>query len=384
MGTSGRPPKTVNALRKALLAWYDAQRRDLPWRRTRDPWAIWVSEIMLQQTTVKTVEPRWRRFLDRWPTVAALAAASEDDVLAEWTGLGYYARARNLHRAARRVAEDFGGRVPDRFELLLALPGMGDYTAAAVASIAFGEVVALVDANVERVVARLDRIDDDIKSSAGRRAATEAARALLDPARPGDWNQAMMELGALVCLPRAPQCSACPVAAFCAARADGDPERLPVRAAREPMARVREVAAALRDARGRVLVLRRPPKGSFASMWELPRGEAADGESAADAVVRVAREVAGLDVRAVRPLLRLRHVVMRRSIELHVWECERLGGRLSAPRHEEHAWLAPADWARLPIATTQKDVALFLADGSAPKKARAAKVEAADVPDLFD
>lgn len=371
-----------------LLDWYAGHARTLPWRvppggARPDPYRVWLSEIMLQQTTVKTVEPRWRRFLDRWSTASALAAASEDDVLAEWTGLGYYARARNLHSAARRVAQDFGGRVPDRYELLLALPGLGGYTAAAVASIAFGEAVAVVDANVERVVARLDRIELDIKSTAGRRAISDSAGALLEPARAGDWNQAMMELGALVCLPRAPQCSACPVARFCAARAAGDPERLPTKAAKAPMVGVREVAAVVRDADGRVLILRRPAKGSFANMWELPRGEAQESEGAADAAVRIASEQAGLDVRPVRPLLRLRHVVMRRSIELHVWECERTGGRLRAQHHAEVAWAAPADWAALPTSTTQRDVALFLAEGRTPKKSAAAKEDVASSMDLF-
>ncbi len=378
-----RRPAIV-ALRSALLDWYDANRRDLPWRRTRDPYGIWVSEIMLQQTTVRAVDPRWRRFMAKYPSVEALAAAPEDDVLAEWTGLGYYARARNLHRAARKVAADFGGLVPGRFEVLLALPGLGRYTAAAIASIAFGEAVAVVDANVERVVARLDRIGADPKSAPGRRAMVDAAEGLLDPARPGDWNQAMMELGATVCLPRAPQCPACPLRDHCGARADGEPERWPAKAPKPDMREVREVAVLLRKG-GRVLVLRRPEKGSFANMWELPRGEVRPREASADAVVRIAKEVANLDVTARRPIMKLKHVVMRRNISLQVWEAERLpGGRIRAAQHAEHEWISVEEWSRRPSSVTQRKVAEFVsAGGGAGGGERFSGDAAGDEGDLF-
>ncbi|MBX3729057.1 MAG: A/G-specific adenine glycosylase [Candidatus Sumerlaeia bacterium] len=355
------------AFRRALRQWYGANCRALPWRETPDAYAVWLSEAMLQQTTVRTVEPRWRRFLARYPTVQALAAAPLDDVVAEWSGLGYYARARNLHAAAQRVVADFGGRVPDSFEALLSLPGMGRYTAAAVASIAFGEAVAVVDANVERVVARLDAIADPVSQPATKRRLWDRAQELLDATHAGEWNQAVMELGALVCLPRNPQCGACPVARWCAGRATGEPTRYPVKARPAPLRETREVAVVLRRGE-RVLVLRRPAEGSFAGMWELPRGEALEGEPARDAAARIVRETTGLDCGPRALLLRLKHVVMRRRIELLVWSAESDGGRIRRSRHEAHEWIAPDEWLTRPLSTTQRQIALFLRDGRAPKR----------------
>lgn len=375
---------SLNPLRKRLLDWYDENRRDLPWRRTRDPYRIWISEIMLQQTTVRTVEPRWRRFLERFPAVEALATAPLDDVLAEWSGLGYYARARNLHAAARRVVDDFGGEMPRSFEVLLALPGMGRYTAAAVASIAFDEAVAVLDANVERVVARLVAHPGDIRRAPVKRALWDRAGELLDPRRAGDWNQAMMELGAVVCLPAAPLCGQCPLAPWCKARESGAPERFPVKSPKPAMREVREAAVIVR--RGdRVLVLQRPADVSFAHFWETPRVELAEGESARDGARRAARELAGLDIEPAREVLRLRHVVMSRKIELSVWEADHPGGRIRRSYHENHEWIDPAEWATRPISTTQKDIALFLSEGRQPAKAvKRRKTSRGEAVDMFD
>jgi len=341
---------------------------------------------MLQQTTVRAVAPRWRRFLERFPTIPELAAADEEEVLAEWSGLGYYSRARNLHRAARVAVDAFSGELPKRFELLLSLPGMGRYTAAAVASIAFGEVVAVVDANVERVVSRLACIREDVRTAKGKRACHDAAAELMEERRPGDWNQAVMELGALVCLPRTPQCGVCPVAKECGARREGDPERYPLMRARTPMTDVREAAAVVRS-RGRVLVLKRPLDGSFAGMWEIPRGEAAAAESAPVAAARIAREITGLDVQPARPLLTLKHVVMRRRIVLHVWECSPVSGRgrVRRSRHETHRWMSPDEWIKRPASATQRDIARYLADGSVPEQSGAGGNSGldSDTADLF-
>ena len=202
MKSSGQPlsPIAVVKLRHALLAWYDAHRRDLPWRRDRDPYRVWVSEIMLQQTRVAAVLEHYARFMKRFPTVKALAAARESSVLAAWSGLGYYHRARRMHQAARQIVGEHGGEFPGTAEEWLELPGIGRYTAAAIASIAFGEAVAVVDGNVERVLERL------LGRDGGREAAWQHAEALLDRERPGDFNQAMMELGATICTPRSPQC----------------------------------------------------------------------------------------------------------------------------------------------------------------------------------
>jgi A/G-specific adenine glycosylase len=241
-----------------LLSWYRRARRDLPWRRNADPYRVWVSEIMLQQTRAQTVIPYYERFLARFPTVESLAAAREEDVLALWSGLGYYSRARNLARAARLVAA--AGAFPDDEESLRALPGVGEYTAAAIASIAFGRRSAAVDGNVLRVLARIGNDFSDIGAPLTRARLRDAANALLDRRDPGGFNQAMMELGATVCLPRNPLCGACPVAAWCRARAEGTVTALPVKLHKTELVRLeREMLIVRRN--GRVL-LRREDAGA--------------------------------------------------------------------------------------------------------------------------
>ncbi|CAN5923354.1 A/G-specific adenine glycosylase [soil metagenome] len=251
-----------------LLAWYAACRRDLPWRRTRDPYAIWVSEIMLQQTRVETVIPYYERFLTRFPTALALAEAPPDEVMAAWSGLGYYRRARMLLDGARVVAGK-GGVVPGDRASLLAVPGIGKYTAGAIASIAFGEPVGLVDGNVARVLARLFAIDEDMRKK-GMRTAEALADGLVARRDPGAWNQALMELGATVCTPRSPSCEICPLQRLCRARAEGRVAELPVISAKvaPPARRVQSVVAVRAD--GGLLLARRRQDGLFGGLWEPP------------------------------------------------------------------------------------------------------------------
>ncbi len=239
-------------LARALLAWYRRRRRDLPWRRTRDPYAIWLSEVMLQQTTVETITPRYRRFLERFPTVEALAAARERDVLAEWSGLGYYSRARNLHRSARSLVR--AGSFPRTVEGLRALPGVGAYTAAAVASIAFGVPEPVVDGNVVRVFCRLHGLRLDPKAPSTLARIRVLARPFVSSREAGDRNQALMELGALVCTPRAPSCDACPFRKRCRARATGAPETYP-RAPKRKSATSFHLVAGVTRRRGRLLLI---------------------------------------------------------------------------------------------------------------------------------
>ena len=263
-----------------LLAWYRAQRRDLPWRRTRDPWAIWVSEVMLQQTRVEHVVSFFQPFLDRFPNPAALATAPLDEALARWSGLGYYRRLRLLHRAAKEVVA-MGGTIPSEPAALRALPGVGDYTAAAVASIAFGRAVAVLDGNVERVLARRLACAEDTTRAAVKSRLRAAAAELLDPAAAGESNQALMELGATVCAPRAPRCGACPIAAGCLAGESGSPEAFPRPARRQQPRRVSLLVAVV--ARGsRVLLFRRgEDERLLAGTWELPWIETTAGEAEA-------------------------------------------------------------------------------------------------------
>jgi len=255
-----------------LLAWYDRHRRDLPWRSApglpADPYRVWLSEVMLQQTTVATVGPYFARFLARWPTVGALAAAPLDDVLAEWAGLGYYARARNLHACARAVAERHGGVFPDTEESLRDLPGIGAYTAAAVAAIAFDRKATVVDGNVERVVARLFAVEDPMPGSKPK--LKELAATLTPDRRPGDFAQAMMDLGATVCVPRNPRCLACPIRPHCQAAALGIAEDLPAKSPKKARPTRHGLAFVLARPDGAALIRRRPPEGLLGGMGEFP------------------------------------------------------------------------------------------------------------------
>ena len=270
------------AFQMRLLGWFAENKRDLDWRSTHNAYRVWISEIMLQQTRVAAVLPYYRRFLARFPTIDALARARQDAVLRSWAGLGYYSRARNLHRAAKEIVARHGGEFPRRIEDALALPGIGNYTAAAVLSIAYGEPHAVLDGNVGRVLARLGAMRGDLRRPKRWRALSEAAKALLPtqaaPAagapttRPGDWNQAMMELGATVCTPRAPQCTACPVAQWCRAHALGIALRLPAPRRKPKPVRVALSAAILIDPCGCTLLVRQDSEHStlFSSLWQFP------------------------------------------------------------------------------------------------------------------
>ena len=339
-------------VRQRLLKWYRAQGRDLPWRRTTDPYRIWVSEIMLQQTTVTTATPYWERFVERFPTVRALAAAPLDEVLAAWSGLGYYRRARLLHGAAIEVAQR-GGQLPVTAGDWRRLPGVGEYTAAAIASIAHGEPVAAIDGNVTRVLTRLERIAEDPARQPGKRKVRDTAERLIDSEAPGEFNQALMELGARICRPRSPACGVCPVEDFCQAARAGDAERFPHGADRRPTVPVVRGAFRLKNGAGRVLLARIPPDQPNAGLWELPaatvyHGERdagggppalAGGELARRAAEAVA-EAAGLRLLPGRRLGRVRHAITHHRITVYLF-----GGELEgpAPRGDGWIWASAAD-----------------------------------------
>jgi A/G-specific adenine glycosylase len=247
----------VTTFRKQLLGWFRQFQRDLPWRRTKDPYRIWISEIMLQQTRVAAVIPFYERFLARFPDVRALAEAPQQEVLRLWSGLGYYSRARNLQKAAQQIVAQHGGEFPHEEAAVLALPGIGPYTGAAILSIALGAKHAVLDGNVARVLARLGAVRGDLRQSRRWKSLQKTAEELLDPKSPGDWNQAMMELGATVCTPRAPQCLLCPVAQFCRARLLGDPESFPEKRKKREAVQIVLAAAVLFTPRGQTLLL--PP-----------------------------------------------------------------------------------------------------------------------------
>ncbi len=259
---------------KKLLDWYDIHRRTLPWRAPRgrraDPYRVWLSEIMLQQTTVQAVGPYFRKFVSRWPNVKALAAADLDDVLAAWAGLGYYARARNLHRAAKVVAEELGGKFPQTAAELQKLPGIGHYTAGAIAAIAFDEREAAVDANAERVIARLFAVEEPLPASKPR--LRELTKALVPEKRAGDFAQALMDLGATICTPKRPACKNCPWASACEGKKRGIQETLPMKSEKAARPLKRGAAFVARDAKGAVLLVKRPEKGLLGGMLQPPLG----------------------------------------------------------------------------------------------------------------
>lgn len=261
----------ISAFRRSLLRWYSSQKRDLPWRRTRDPYRIWISEVMLQQTRVAAVIPFYERFLERFPDVESLATAGEQELLAAWAGLGYYSRARNLHRAAKQIVS-LGG-FPKSYEGLRQLAGIGGYTAAAIASIAFDLPHAVLDGNVMRVLSRLDNDASDISAAAVRERLQQRAQELLDPAHPAEFNQAMMELGATLCLPRQPQCLLCPVSELCEARRNGSQNELPVKGRKRKMVGI-ERYVLLVERNGALLLWQRGAgSAKLKGFWELPEPE---------------------------------------------------------------------------------------------------------------
>jgi A/G-specific adenine glycosylase len=324
-------PKRVRALQHGLRAWFQASKRDLPWRRSRDAYGVWLSEVMLQQTQVATVIPYWEKFLARFPTVRVLAAASLDEVLPYWSGLGYYARCRNLHRAAKALVERHDGVFPADPAALEALPGFGPYTAGAVGSIALGLDAALVDGNVARVFCRLEGWE--LGAEAAREKAWRLAPALVPAGDAGDWNQALMELGATVCTPAAPKCGSCPVQAHCLASARGEAARYPLAKERRPKKLLALAALAVRHG-GRLLLVRRADEGLFGGLWELPSAElSADAEPAA-----AARELAGRLAcdPGVRFLGRVEQTLTHREVVVDVFEAAGAGSPPGGAR-----WVGP-------------------------------------------
>ena len=321
---------------RKLLAWFDAHARDLPWRREPNGYRTLVSELMLQQTVVATVIPYFERFTARWPTLAALAGASEEEVLAMWSGLGYYARARNLHRAARAVMADHGGVLPADEQALRALPGIGEYTAAAVAAIAFGRRTFALDGNAARVVARLAGIPEPIDQPATRVRLRAAGEAWVPVERAGAFAEAVMELGATVCTPRAPACDACPLRAECRARALGLTEEIPTRSPRRAKTTVRVAFARVRRDR-RVLLVRRP-SGLLAGLWSLPTlGE--EGTELAPAVFDgLSLPEVGLVAGRATRVGEVRHVFTHRDVTAEVFDVGLAPAHSIKPVVGEHLW----------------------------------------------
>ncbi|MFO0674217.1 MAG: A/G-specific adenine glycosylase [Polyangiaceae bacterium] len=357
-----------------LVRWYRAVRRDLPWRRTRDPYAVWLSEIMLQQTRVDTVVPYYERFRAKFPTVVALAEAPLESVLAEWSGLGYYRRARMLHAAARAVAESHAGSFPSTAAGLASLPGVGRYTAGAIASIAFGERAPLVDGNVARVLARLFALDADPTRGAGHAQVWSIAEGLVPEDAPGDFNQALMELGATVCVPRTPRCDACPLAAVCRARAEGREGELPRIAPKAPPKGQSLAALVARDERDRILLARRAEGGLFAGLWEPPTlaiGARAPRDPVASFAALVGRAPRTLTLSG-----RFTHVLTHRRLDVRVYAgrfAARQGAAIGLAERETYDDLRFVDettLAGLPVSALMRRMLEVAGDGEGEARSR--------------
>lgn len=305
---------------RRLIAWYKKNKRDLPWRKTRDPYRIWISEIMLQQTRVETVIPYYEKFLKRFPDIAALARAPLDSVLKAWEGLGYYSRARHLHEAARVIVTRFGGKIPDTKERLLQLPGIGEYTAGAVLSIAFEKPCAAVDGNVIRVIARLFGIEDPVDGQDIKKKIGGIALRLVPADEPGHFVQALMDLGSGVCAPRGPGCSICPLAAVCVAREKGVQEAIPAKKKAAAVPRRKAAAVVIRNEAGKVLMVKRPHRGLLGGLWSFP-GSALDRGDAPAAKLREAlREELGLEVDPGKEFFRVEHGYSHFTITVRVYD----------------------------------------------------------------
>lgn len=355
------PPSWRQQLRRRLLAWFDRHAEDMPWRQTRDPYAIWVSEIMLQQTQVATVVPYYHRFLAALPDIEALATAKEEQVLRLWEGLGYYRRARQLRRAAQVIVAEHGGDFPRDVKQVEALPGIGRYTAGAILSIAFDQRLPILEANTLRLYSRWAGLRVDPRRTPGEKFLWDFATTLLPRKKVGIFNQAAMELGRLVCLPKRPDCEACPVARLCAARADDAVDVIPLPAVRTPYEDRSEVAVVIR--RGQEVLLRRCGIGErWAGLWDFPRFVVV-GPTAADARREIGEQVlrmTGLTVEAGSQLTTIRHGVTRFRITLHCFEATRIAGRRRSSAELPTAWVRPKGLDDYPLSSTGRRIARML------------------------
>ena len=347
-------------LAQSLLTWYGENARSLPWRDHPDPYAIWVSEIMLQQTRVDTVSPYFERWMNRFPDIASLAAAPLQDVLVLWEGLGYYSRARNLHRAAQIAAVEYGGELPRNLNELRSLPGIGRYTAAAIASMAFGIDAAALDGNIRRVLARVFDVKEPARSAESEKRLWALAEANLPAGQAGDYNQALMDLGALVCTPKSPDCKLCPLAEFCLARQSEVQEERPVRTPR-PKLPHHTVAAAVIQRDGTVLIAQRPPEGLLGGLWEFPGGKLEEGESLAQALQREICEELQAEIAVGEPFGVYNHAFTHFRITLHAFCCILLNGDPYPVEASEIRWVRPEELPGYPMGKVDRQIATRLA-----------------------
>lgn len=350
-------------LAERLLNWYSLNARSLPWRGNPDPYAVWVSEVMLQQTRIETANPYYQRWMARFPDVISLAEASLQEVLIYWEGLGYYSRARNLHRAARVVLDSYGGVLPQEPAELQKLPGIGRYTAAAIASMAFGLDEPALDGNIRRVLARVFNVDQPARSPSGERWLWELAKQNLPSGQAGAYNQALMDLGALVCTPRNPACTDCPLAQMCQARRLGIQDRRPVSSPRAEIPHHTVTAAVIWRA-GKVLIARRPLGGLLGGMWEFPGGKLLPGEDLVSCLQREISEELGVEIDVGTALGVYQHAYTHYRVTLHAFACTlHNGGEPQPLQVADLCWTVPAQLESFPMGKIDRLIAIRVADG---------------------
>lgn len=358
----------AQAASRALLRWYARHARRLPWRGRRDPYAVWISEVMLQQTRVEAVIPYYHRWMKRFPRMADLAAASPDQVLQMWEGLGYYRRALHLHQAARSLVSQGRIGLPETAGELERLPGIGRYTAAAIAALAFGRDEVAIDGNLKRVLARLIDLRVDPRTTGGDRRIRAHAEALLPRGRASEFNQALMDLGATICLPRAPDCPSCPIRSACLAFARGTQGRRPVRRAR-PAVPHRIVGAAVVRRGGAVLIARRPEGKLLGGLWEFPGGKRKGRESLARCVERELEEELGLVVAVGTRLEVFTHTYTHFRVTVHAYACSVKSGRPVAHEHTAVRWVRPERLHGFPMGKVDRQIAQALRTSAVPEHA---------------
>ena len=341
------PSDLILPLQQTLLTWYGEQGRKLPWRETRDPYAIWISEIMLQQTQVKTVRPYYDRWLQRFPTVQELAQADQQAVLKAWEGLGYYARARNLHKAAQVIVEQYGGQVPDTLEAVVALPGIGRTTAGGILSAAFNQPVPILDGNVKRVLARLIALRQPPSKALDQ---LWQLSTMLVPAEQGrDFNQALMDLGATVCTRHRPACLICPWRSPCAAYNQNVQLEVPMTESRAPLPHKLIGVAVVWNEQGQILIDRRPQKGLLGGLWEFPGGKIEPGETVEDCIRRELQEELAIDVEVGDRLTTIDHTYTHFKVTLNVFHCRHIGGEPQPIECDEVRWVEVAELDQFPF-----------------------------------
>jgi A/G-specific adenine glycosylase len=346
----------THPISKKILAWYSRHQRDLPWRRTSDPYHIWVSEIMLQQTQVDTVIPYYRRFLSKFPTLDSLAKASVNEVLMVWENLGYYTRARNLHAAAKEMVDRWKGKVPDTLDDLRLLPGIGPYTAAAILSFAYNRRIAPLDGNVRRVVCRLFCIREPVHLPSTLDRISDIAFELVPEKASSSFNQGLMDLGSSICTPRKPSCEICPLKKECSALGAGIQATLPLSKKRKPLPHKSITAAILTDVQGRLLLLQRPIKGLLGGLWKFPGGEKKPEESFEQSLRRNVKEELGIRIKVGTPVISVKHIYTHFRITLHAFECTKTGIGPRVGLGLKRKWMAPSDLQTVPLSKADRKI----------------------------